>query len=102
MLMVAISLKLLAEIGFLALVGRGLLRVWLLRLHPSAVSNNLFLQILEWLCQPWLRLARVLTPKFVLSEHLSWVAALLLVMLWLVATTAKIALCAAAGPEVCL
>ena len=101
MLMVAISLKLLAEIGFLALIGRGLLQLWLLRLHPCAVGNNLFLQILEWLCKPWLRLARVLTPKFVLSEHLSWVAALLLAMLWLVATTAKIALCVGAGLEGC-
>lgn len=101
MLIAAISLKLLAEIGFLAVVGRGLLLLWLQRLHPSAVNHNVFLHMLDWLCKPWLWLARVFTPKFVLSQHLGWVAALYLAILWLMATAAKITLCVGAGLEVC-
>ena len=101
MLMAAIIVKLLAEMGLLALIGRGILRLWLHRLHPAQAQNNFFLQILEWLCLPWLRLARLVTPKFVLAQHLGWVAALLLGVLWLLATAGKVILCVQAGLEVC-
>lgn len=101
MLAVAMALKLMAEIGILSILGRGLLRVWLLRLHPSAMQNNFFLQVLDWLCKPWLLLARMVSPRFVLTQHLGWVAALLLALLWLLATGAKIALCVQVGLEVC-
>jgi hypothetical protein len=101
MLMVAIIVKLVAEIGFLALIGRGMLRLWLHKLHPAQAHNNVFLQMLDWLCLPWLRLARLVTPKFVLTQHLVWVAALLLAVVWLLATASKVILCVQAGLEIC-
>ena len=101
MLWVVSSIKLLAEIGLLALLGRGLLRLWLARLHPLQVHNNLFLKLLDALSAPWLWLAKQVSPRFVLPSHWAWIAFLLAALLWLGATVAKVSLCVQAGLEVC-
>lgn len=101
MLWAVSSLKLLAEIGLLSLLGRGLLRMWLQRLHPEHIQHNLFLKLLEALSSPWLWLAQRISPRFVIPAHWAWVALFLAAFTWLVATVAKVSLCVQAGLEVC-
>lgn len=101
MLWVVSSIKLLAEIGLLALLGRGILRLWLARLHPLQMERNLFLRLLDALSAPWLWLAQAVSPRFVLPAHWAWVAFALVAFLWLAATTAKIWLCVHTGLEMC-
>ena len=101
MLWMVSSIKLLTEIGLLALLGRGILRLWLGRLHPSQMQTNVFLKLLEALSAPWLWMAQGVSPRFVLPSHWPWIAFLMAVIIWLVATVAKVSLCVSAGLEVC-
>lgn len=101
MLLLIVSLKLLSELGLLALSGRWVLRAWLHRLHPHAISGNVFLALLDTVCRPWLWLAKVLSPRIVLPQHHPLVAGCLLCMLWLASTIAKIGVCVQQGLETC-
>ena len=101
MLWVVSSIKLLTEIGLLALLGRGMLRLWLGRLHPTQMQTNVFMKLLDALSAPWLWMAARVSPRFVLPSHRPWIAFLMLAMLWLLATVAKVSLCVRAGLEVC-
>jgi hypothetical protein len=101
MLWVISSIKLLAEIGLLALLGRGVLRLWLARLHPHQSERNVFLKLLDALSAPWLWLAQAMSPRVVVPAHWVWVAVALAAFLWLVATTVKIWFCVQTGLEAC-
>ena len=101
MLWVVSSIKLLTEVGLLALLGRGLLRLWLGRLHPAQLQNNVFLKLLDALSGPWLWVAQQVSPRFVVPSHWSWIAFLIAALMWLLATAAKVSVCVSAGLEVC-
>lgn len=97
MLAVASTVKLIAEIALLALLGQ-----WLLGLLAGAKKEqNLFYQILQIVGRPFVSVARLLTPKFVLERHLPLVAFLLLLFVWLGATILKINICLQMGVEQC-
>lgn len=97
MLVVASTIKLIAEIALLALLGQ-----WLLGLLAGAKKEqNLFYQILQIMTRPFVSVARLLTPKLVLDRHVPLVAFLLLLFIWLGATIYKIQTCLQIGVELC-
>lgn len=89
--------KLIAEIAWLALLGQ-----WVLGLLVGPRKNqNLFYQLLQQVGSPFVGLARRVTPRVVLERHQPLVAFLLLSLLWLAATAAKIQHCLAIGVQLC-
>lgn len=97
MLAVASTIKLIAEIALLALLGQ-----WLLGLLAGAKKEqNLFYQVLQIMTRPFVAVARLLTPKLVLDRHVPLVAFFLLLFIWLGATIYKIQTCVQIGVELC-
>lgn len=97
MLALASTVKLIAEIALLALLGQ-----WLLGLLAGARKDqNLFYQILQIIGRPFVSAARLITPRLVLDRHVPLVAFLLLVFIWLGATIYKIQTCIRIGVELC-
>lgn len=63
--------KLVLEIALLALAGQGL--VWvLIRAVGQDPTRNPFYRVLGVVASPFTRLARAVTPKFVLDRHLAF------------------------------
>jgi len=97
LLTVVSILKLLAEIALLALAGQ-----WVLGILAGAKrEQNLFYQVLGIITRPFVRGARLLTPKIVIDRHLPLVAFLVMVFVWLAATAAKINICVQVGVHLC-
>jgi hypothetical protein len=97
MLAVASTIKLIAEIALLALLGQ-----WVLGLLAGAKrEQNLFYQILQIIGRPFVTMARLITPKLVLDRHVPLVAFLLLLFIWLGVTIYKIQTCLQIGVELC-
>ncbi len=97
MLALVTTLKLVAEVALMALLGQ-----WTLGLLVGAKRNqNLFYQILEIVGRPFVVVARFLSPKFVVERHLPLVALLLLAFVWLAVTVVKIQICLQLGVEHC-
>jgi hypothetical protein len=96
-LLLVSALKLIAEIALMALLGQWLLGL----LAGSKRDSNLFYKLLQVLTQPFIRLARLLSPRIVLDRHMPIVAFLLLAFGWLAATVAKINICLQIGVEAC-
>lgn len=97
MLLFVSSIKLVAEIALMSLLGQ-----WLLGLLAGAKrESNFFYQMLGILTRPFLRLARWLSPAIVLDRHVPLVAFLLLAFVWVFATLYKIQLCLQIGVEAC-
>ncbi len=93
----ALYIKLIAEIALLALAGQ-----WLLGLLAGAKKEqNLFYKVLQTIGSPFVRVARLVTPKLVLDRHVPLVAFFLLVFVWLAATIYKIQTCIQIGVELC-
>jgi hypothetical protein len=89
--------KLLAEIALLALVGQ-----WVLGLLAGGKRDqNLFYQLLQVMTKPFVRAARLITPRIVIDRHVPLVAFLLLLFIWLAATIAKINICVQIGVQAC-
>jgi hypothetical protein len=97
MLTLITTVKLIAEIALMALLGQ-----WLLGLLAGARRDkNIFYQILEIMCRPFVQAARWVSPKFVVERHLPLVAFFLLLFVWLGATILKIQTCLQLGVELC-
>lgn len=97
MLLLITSVKLIAEIALLSLLGQ-----WILGLLAGQKRDqNLFYQVLQVLTRPFVRLTRFITPSFVLERHLPLVAFLLLGFLWIAVTIAKINHCLKIGVQLC-
>ena len=97
MLLVATTFKLLAEIALLAMAGQ-----WILgSLAGEGKSTNPFYRVLQLVGKPWMLFARRLSPRAVLDRHLPWVALLLAVSIWLVATVVKVSICLNIGLALC-
>ena len=89
MLALAITVKLLAEIALLVLLGQGLVGL----MSGAARDRNPFYRVLQMAGRPWVRAARFLSPKIVLDRHLPLVACLVLLFVWGAATIAKVSIC---------
>jgi hypothetical protein len=90
-------LKLICEIALLALAGRGLLAL----LAGKNKSTNLFYQMLEVMTQPFVSVARLITPKVILDRHVPLVAFSLMSVLWVVTLFEKVRICTQIGIELC-
>lgn len=97
MLLLASSIKLVAEIALMALVGQGVLAL----LAGERREGNFFYRLLQTLTQPVVKTVRAITPKVVLDRHVPYAAFLLMLMVWLFATIAKVNLCLQVGVEHC-
>jgi hypothetical protein len=96
-LLLASSVKLIAEIALLALAGQWVLGL----LAGSKREQNLFYRLLQVLTNPFVKTVRFITPRFVLDRHIPLAAFVLLASVWLVATMAKINLCLQIGVQAC-
>jgi len=75
---VIVTLRILVEICLFALIGQGVLSI----LPGVDREKNLFYLILKTVASPGWRFARWVSPRFVLDQHVGWVALLLLAVLW--------------------
>lgn len=97
MLLVVSSIKLIAEIALMAVVGQ-----WLLGLLAGAKrESNFFYQTLGILTKPFVKGVRLVTPRVVIDRHIPLATCLLLALVWIAATAAKINLCLQAGVQTC-
>lgn len=97
MLAIITTVKLVTEIGGLALIAQCLLGF----LAGDRREGNLCYRILVIMGKPFVLLARGLTPRLVLSRHLPLVALLMLSFLWLGVTILKIQTCLELGVALC-
>ncbi len=97
MLLVITALKLIAEMALMVLLGQ-----WLLGLLAGARrESNVVYQALQVAGRPFMVLARVVSPRFVVERHLPLVAIALLALVWLVCTILKIRICLEIGVALC-
>ena len=97
MLLMVMTVKLITEIALMALLSQ-----WLLGLLAGAKrETNMFYKLLQVITGPFIKLTRLVSPRFVLDQHIPLAAFLLLSMLWFVAVIAKINLCLQIGPGAC-
>jgi hypothetical protein len=97
MLTAALYVKLIAEIALMALLGQ-----WVLGLLAGArKQQNIFYQTLSAIGRPFVWLARQLSPRVVLDQHVPLVAFLLLVFVWVAVTLYRIQTCVQIGVELC-
>ena len=97
MFALAITVKLLAEIALLVLLGQGIVGL----MSGAARDRNPFYRVLQVAGRPWVRVARFLSPRVVLDVHLSLVAFLILLLVWSGATVAKVTICIQLGVASC-
>lgn len=97
MLLLASSVKLIAEIAMLALLGQWLLGV----LAGKRREENFFYRLLQVLTNPFVKTVRAITPRVVLDRHVPLATLLLMAVVWLVATIAKVNICLRIGVEAC-
>ena len=76
---VVVTLRVLVEICLFALIGQGILAV----LPGVDRQKNLFYLILKTVASPGWRLARWISPRFVIDQHVGFVALFILGVLWL-------------------
>jgi hypothetical protein len=76
---VVVTLRILVEICLFALIGQGVLSI----LPGVDRQKNLFYLILKTVASPGWRFARWVSPRFVLDQHVGWVALFILAILWL-------------------
>lgn len=76
---VVVTLRVLVEICLFALIGQGVLAV----LPGVDRQKNLFYLVLKTIASPGWRLARWLSPRFVIDQHVGFVALFILGVLWL-------------------
>jgi hypothetical protein len=97
MLTVVTSVKLLAEIALLALLGQ-----WVVGLLAGPEpERNPFYRLLQLLGRPWVRAARWLSPQLVLDRHVPLVAFFALLFVWGGAALAKVSICLQIGVALC-
>ncbi len=97
MLFFVSAIKLVAEIGLMAFAGRFVLGL----LAGAKREGNLFYGVLEILTRPFERFTRLVTPRVVIDRHIPLAAFLMLAMVWIFATLAKIRLCVEVGVQLC-
>ena len=93
MLTFAIVLKGLIEVLLLVLLGQGVLFI----LAGGLRHQNLFYKVFVTVTKPVFKVTRFITPRFIVDQHLGFVAFFLLVVLWVVALVLKVQAVTAAG-----
>ena len=86
MLPIVVILKAIIEVALCAFLGQGILYI----LAGSKREQNFVYSILKTVTSPVTRIARLLSPRFVIDRHIWLVAIFLLVVAWIALTLAKI------------
>ena len=86
MLLFAIVLKGLVEVLLLVLFGQGVLFI----LAGGTRHDNMFYKMFVTVTRPIFKATRFITPRFVVDQHLGFVAFFLLAVLWVVALALKV------------
>lgn len=97
MLAVATTVKLLAEIALLALAGQWLVGL----LAGDGRDSNPFYRVLQLVGRPWVKAARWISLQVVMDRHVPLVAFLVLLLVWVAATVAKVRICLEIGVALC-
>lgn len=97
MLALATTVKLLAEIALLALLGQWVIGL----LSGQARARNPVYRVLQLIARPWVKAARWISPPVVLDRHLPLVAFAVLLLIWVGAAMAKISICLQIGIALC-
>ena len=92
-LQIILILKALTEVAGVAFLGQGVLWV----LAGSKREDNAIYKVFKILTSPVNRVARLITPRVVLDQHIGLVAFLLVVVLWVLVTAFKIRTCSDLG-----
>ena len=91
------TLQLVFYIAVLLLAGQGVL--WLV--SGAKAGNNLFYQIFQLVNKPWVRAARWMTPRQVADQQVPVVAFLVVGILYVAVTLAKIEHCVSVAMQGC-
>ena len=94
MLQVVVTLKAIVEIALFAFLGQGILYL----LAGAKREGNLVYGILKTLTSPVYRVARFVSPRFILDQHIWLVVLFLLLVAWIALTLAKVRLILGAAP----
>lgn len=98
MLLIVSSVKLIAEIALMALAGQFVLGL----LAGSKRDTNFFYRLFQVLTGPFTKGMRRITPRAVLDRHIPLATFVALLMVWLIATIARINICLKVGVQQCL
>lgn len=82
---VIITLRMLVEIALFALIGQGALYL----LTGANREQNVFYMVLKTIASPAVRFSRWISPKFVVDQHVGWIALFILALLWVALAVAK-------------
>ena len=88
MLQAVLIFKAVVEVALCAFLGQGILYL----LAGSRREGNFVYGILKTLTSPVFRIARFISPRVILDQHMWLVALLLLVVAWIALTLAKVRL----------
>jgi ABC-type uncharacterized transport system permease subunit len=88
-----IILKAIVEIAGLALLGQGVLFI----LAGRYRHQNMFYGILKTVTAPIFKATRFIAPRFIVDQHIGFLAFFLLMVLWVALTITKIKLVLAAS-----
>ena len=88
MLQFVVTLKALVEVAMFAFIGQGIL--WILA--GAKREGNWVYGILKTLTKPVFKVARWISPRFILDQHLWLVVLFLLVVTWAAVTMWKVSL----------
>ena len=88
MLQFVVTLKALVEVAMFAFIGQGIL--WILA--GAKREGNWVYGVLKTLTKPVFKVARWISPRFILDQHLWLVVLFLLVVTWVAVTMWKVSL----------
>jgi ABC-type uncharacterized transport system permease subunit len=83
-----ILLKAIVEIAGLALLGQGVLFI----LAGQQRHKNMFYGVLKTITAPIFKATRFIAPRFIVDQHIGFLAFFLLMMIWVALTVTKIKL----------
>ena len=86
MLQLVIILKALAEVALFAFVGQGILYLF----AGAKRETNFVYTTFKMLTSPVTKIVRLITPRFIIDQHITFLAFFLLLVLWVVLTISKI------------
>ena len=88
MLQLVIILKALAEVALFAFLGQGILYLF----AGAKRESNFVYTTFKMLTSPATKFTRLIAPRFVVDQHIGFLAFFLLLVLWVGLTAAKIGL----------
>lgn len=88
-LLLIVLMKALVEVAALSILAQGVLRI----MAGRSYQQNPVYRLFRVIASPALRLARVVTPRFIAPQYLGLVAFLLLFWMWLALIYAKAYVC---------